>query len=226
MGDRHAIVDVARALGISHGSVYRHLPSKAALRDAVTERWLARIAEPLEAVAAEVGPATGRLTGWLNLLAGSKRRRAVEEPELFATYLGQAAESREVVRAHVETARFHNPVHAVEWIGVSFGPQSSWFDRASARSSSRKSGCAIAIRSLALSETLLPKSSAMPHSVTTVRTWARVVTTPAPAARVATIRDRVPPAAVDGRAMIAFPCTAWAAPRMKSIWPPTPLYRR
>ena len=34
------VVDVARALDVSHGSVYRHFPSKAALRDAVTERWL------------------------------------------------------------------------------------------------------------------------------------------------------------------------------------------
>jgi AcrR family transcriptional regulator len=96
------VVDIARALGVSHGSVYRHFPSKAALRDAVTERWLARIAEPLEAVAAEGGPATERLTRWLDLLAGSKRRWALEEPELFATYVGLTAESREVVRAHVE----------------------------------------------------------------------------------------------------------------------------
>ena len=41
------VVDVARALGVSHGSVYRHFPSKAALRDAVTERWLARVSDPL-----------------------------------------------------------------------------------------------------------------------------------------------------------------------------------
>ena len=32
------VVDVARALEVSHGSVYRHFPSKAALRDAVAER--------------------------------------------------------------------------------------------------------------------------------------------------------------------------------------------
>jgi hypothetical protein len=37
-----------------------------------------------------------------------------------------------------------------------------------------------------------------------------------------TIRDAVPRAAVDGRAMIARPSGASAAPRMKSIWPPTP----
>ena len=30
------VVDVARALGVSHGAVYRHFPSKAALRDAVS----------------------------------------------------------------------------------------------------------------------------------------------------------------------------------------------
>jgi AcrR family transcriptional regulator len=49
------VVDVARALGVSHGSVYRHFPSKAALRDAVTERWLSEISQPLEAVAAGRG---------------------------------------------------------------------------------------------------------------------------------------------------------------------------
>ena len=38
-----SVVDVARALGVSHGSVYRHFGSKAALRDAVTETiWFGR----------------------------------------------------------------------------------------------------------------------------------------------------------------------------------------
>ena len=96
------VVDVARALGVSHGSVYRHFPSKAALRDAVTKRWLARISAPLAAVADEDGPAPERLGRWLDLLVTSKRRMAREDPELFATYLQLAADSREVVRAHVD----------------------------------------------------------------------------------------------------------------------------
>src|SRR6266542_6249936 len=74
------VVDVARALGVSHGSVYRHFPSKAALRDAVTERWLARVAAPLAAVAAEDGPAPERLRRWLDLLVASKRQRALDDP--------------------------------------------------------------------------------------------------------------------------------------------------
>ena len=97
------VVDVARALDVSHGSVYRHFPSKAALRDAVAERWLARISDPLRAVAAEGGPAPERLRRWLELLISSKRSRAREDPELFATYVQLVAESRQVVIAHVQT---------------------------------------------------------------------------------------------------------------------------
>jgi AcrR family transcriptional regulator len=97
------VVDVARALEVSHGSVYRHFPSKAALRDAVAERWLARISDPLADVAAEEAPAPERLRSWLDLLISSKRSRALEDPELFATYVQLVAQSREVVLAHVQT---------------------------------------------------------------------------------------------------------------------------
>lgn len=97
------VVDVARALGVSHGSVYRHFPSKAALRDAVTERWLSRVSAPLAAVAVEEGPALERLRRWLDVLIATKRRKALDDPELFATYIAISAESREVITAHVET---------------------------------------------------------------------------------------------------------------------------
>jgi AcrR family transcriptional regulator len=96
------VVDVARALGVSHGSVYRHFPSKAALRDAVTERWLAEISSPLAAVAAAHDSAPERLRRWLDLLVSSKRSRALDDPELFATYVELTAGARDVVRAHVE----------------------------------------------------------------------------------------------------------------------------
>jgi AcrR family transcriptional regulator len=96
------VVDVAQALGVSHGAVYRHFPSKAALRDAVVERWLARVSSPLQAVAEEKGSAPDRLRRWLDLLIGTKRKKAREDPELFATYVTLAAQSRGVVTGHVE----------------------------------------------------------------------------------------------------------------------------
>lgn len=99
--DKATVVDIARELGVGHGSVYRHFPSKAALRDAVAEGWLASVSEPLATVAAEEGPAPERLRRWLDLLIESKRSRAFEDPELFATYVKLAGESREVITAHV-----------------------------------------------------------------------------------------------------------------------------
>ncbi|SMH62422.1 TetR family transcriptional regulator [Azospirillum agricola] len=95
------VVDVARALGVSHGSVYRHFPSKAALRDAVTERWLARVSAPLAAIAAEDGPAPARLRRWLDALIGAKHAKVLDDPEMFATYMTLAADAREVVAGHV-----------------------------------------------------------------------------------------------------------------------------
>ncbi len=97
------VVDIARALGVSHGSVYRFFPSKAALRDAVTERWLARISTPLAAVVTEPGPAPARLRRWFDLLIASKRQKVFDDPELFATYITLVADARDVVSAHVVT---------------------------------------------------------------------------------------------------------------------------
>jgi AcrR family transcriptional regulator len=96
------VVDVARALGVSHGSVYRFFASKAALRDAVTKRWLERVCGPLAKIAGEDGPAPARLRRWFDRLIALKREKARIEPELFATYHAIFAESREVVRAHVQ----------------------------------------------------------------------------------------------------------------------------
>ena len=49
--DKTTVLDVARQLGVSHGSVYRHFPSKAALREAVIRRWLDQVRDELAAAA-------------------------------------------------------------------------------------------------------------------------------------------------------------------------------
>jgi AcrR family transcriptional regulator len=95
------VLDVARVLGVSHGSVYRHFPSKTALREAVAERWLARAHAPLSAVAGVDAPAPWRLRQWLTTLFATKRAKALDDPELFATYLVLVQESSTVTDAHV-----------------------------------------------------------------------------------------------------------------------------
>ena len=85
--DKTTVVDVARALGVSHASLYRHFAGKAALRDAVARRWLARLTAPLDALAAaEPGRhAPERLRGWLTALCAAKRAKVLDDPLLFAT---------------------------------------------------------------------------------------------------------------------------------------------
>ncbi|MER5636806.1 TetR family transcriptional regulator [Kitasatospora sp. NPDC002227] len=97
------VVDIARTLGVSHGSVYRHFPSKSALREAVTQRWLDQAHHDLYSIAVDRGPAVDRLHRWLATLFAAKRRKALEDPELFATYLTLVDELSSAVEAHIET---------------------------------------------------------------------------------------------------------------------------
>lgn len=96
------VVDVAQALGVSHGSVYRHFASKAALRDAVLRVWLERMMAPLQAIVAGRASPPTRLRQWLTTLREAKRDKALGDPELFATYGALAADAREVISDHVE----------------------------------------------------------------------------------------------------------------------------
>ncbi|MFC9277909.1 TetR/AcrR family transcriptional regulator [Streptomyces collinus] len=95
------VVDVARALGVSHGSVYRHFRTKAALREAVTKRWLDRTSERLAGIAAGDDAAEDRLRAWLAALFEAKRHKAGDDPELFATYTVLTDENGEAVGEHV-----------------------------------------------------------------------------------------------------------------------------
>src|SRR5260370_28373207 len=87
------VVDVARALDVSHGSVYRHFPSKASLREAVAKRWLDRLSAPLSKVAEASGPAPARLERWLRTMFAIKHKRLGDDPEMFATHLALAREA-------------------------------------------------------------------------------------------------------------------------------------
>ncbi|MDQ0910677.1 AcrR family transcriptional regulator [Streptomyces canus] len=95
------VVDVARALGVSHGSVYRHFRTKAALREAVTKRWLDRTTGMLAVITEADGDPEARLREWFAALFEAKRRKAGDDPELFATYTVLTGENVEAVVEHL-----------------------------------------------------------------------------------------------------------------------------
>ena len=88
------VVDVARALGVSHAALYRHVATKAELLDLVVGRWVEATMPPLRAIAAQPGSAPQRLRKLIDALIADKRRRAADDPELFATYRALAADAR------------------------------------------------------------------------------------------------------------------------------------
>jgi AcrR family transcriptional regulator len=96
------VVDVARALGVSHTAVYRHVATKAELRGLVVGRWAEQTMPPLRAVAGRPGPAPQRLRQLFDALIAVKRRRAANDPELFAAYRTLAADAESVVAAHLD----------------------------------------------------------------------------------------------------------------------------
>jgi AcrR family transcriptional regulator len=125
------VVDVARALDVSHGSVYRHFPSKASLRQAVAKRWLDRVSAPLDEIMAASGPAPARLEDWLRTLCTAKQKKVCEDPEMFATYLTLAREACTVVKAHREG--LVDQIAAI----ISDGVQQGAFDAVDVKASAR-----------------------------------------------------------------------------------------
>ncbi|MFE3191330.1 TetR family transcriptional regulator [Nocardia sp. NPDC059240] len=100
--DKTTVLDVARQLGVSHGSVYRHFASKAALREAVIRRWLDQVRNELTRAARNSDlPPAERLPALLATMFAIKWAKAREDPELFATFRVLAAEHSTVSSDHV-----------------------------------------------------------------------------------------------------------------------------
>lgn len=126
------VVDVARALDMSHSNVYKHFASKSALFDAVAERWLAHVMAPLTKITADKKtPAPKRLKAWLRQLAETKRRKVLDDPEMFTVYTGITAEAHDVVARHL--THLHDEVSEILRDGAKAGDWSLKSTDAAAR---------------------------------------------------------------------------------------------
>jgi len=123
--DKANVVDVARTLGMSHGNIYRHFPSKQALINAVALRWLHAVVVPLEAIVEDqTQPAVERLSAWFYKLREIKRRKVLDDPELFHLHHNIAMQAPNIVTEHVAT--LHAQVEKLIAEGVAegeFSPQ-------------------------------------------------------------------------------------------------------
>jgi len=105
---------------MSHSNVYKHFASKSALFDAVAERWLVQVMTPLTKITADKKtPAPKRLKAWVRTLAEVKRKKVLDDPEMFAVYGSVTADAHEVVARHI--ARLIDEVSEILRDGVKAG---------------------------------------------------------------------------------------------------------
>lgn len=102
-----SVVDVAKALKVSHGVLYRHFDGKADMVDAAIERWLDRLAGPLAVIAAEQGPAPERMRRWFDVLIASQAAKAQNDPELFDAFRELARRGGHAIDVEVERRAAH-----------------------------------------------------------------------------------------------------------------------
>lgn len=108
--EKFRLVDIAKQLGIAHTSLYNHFPDKAALLDAVSEKWVTMVDAELAAIAARKPISTETyltlLTELFTTLHRRKREKVSTDPELYKAFDSAAEEHKAFIATHL-----HN-VHA------------------------------------------------------------------------------------------------------------------
>lgn len=109
------VVDVARALDVSHALLYRHFPDRDSLLDLVSERWLETIDTELEKIASADKPPEDKIRTWFLTLHRLKCRKVRMDPEMYRAFDMAAARRKPFVIKHLETAFGQMSRMAKEW---------------------------------------------------------------------------------------------------------------
>ncbi len=85
-GAKTNVVDIAKAMGLSHSAIYRHFGSKAEIFDALAAATMVEEATLAETIVEADGPAAERLAALVLTLHRRKRAKFAEDPEMHALY--------------------------------------------------------------------------------------------------------------------------------------------
>ncbi|ASB90893.1 HTH-type transcriptional regulator MtrR [Bacillus sonorensis] len=99
-----SITDVAKALNVSHGTIYRHFKSKKEIFEAATEMWLnEKILKPLTDVYHDSSlKGAAHVKAYIEKLFELKRYYAGKDEELFAMYAKVTNESSKLVDENID----------------------------------------------------------------------------------------------------------------------------
>ena len=100
-----AVADIARELGMSPANVYRFFPSKAAINEAIAEKFLEQIHGRLDALVAEEKPAAERLERFVLEQHRFNKSQFVSERRMHDMVACAMEENWPVVDAHIEAVQ-------------------------------------------------------------------------------------------------------------------------
>lgn len=113
------IVDIARALGTSHTTIYRHFKSKADVFDALVLSTMTHEQLLVSAYCNDDSPAAIRLTEFVAALNHFKVRRYAEDPEIFTLYKRVVTERPDIVISY--THRMTGLIQQIIQQGINSG---------------------------------------------------------------------------------------------------------
>jgi len=96
------VVDIARALGTSHATIYRYFPSKAEVFSAIVAAAMRDEEELARTFVDAAGPASDRLTGMVLALHRRKLERFGNDPELYELYRRVTDDRPDLVRNYAD----------------------------------------------------------------------------------------------------------------------------
>jgi AcrR family transcriptional regulator len=83
---RIRLTDVAREMGIAHSALYKHFPDKAALFDAVSEKWTRTVSNKLDRIAQQNQSPSKLIVDLFVTLHRMKVERITRDPELYKAF--------------------------------------------------------------------------------------------------------------------------------------------
>jgi len=122
--DKMTVVDIARALGMSHANVYRFFKNKSEILDAIIDEWLSKLEIFVEEIARRPISAAARIEAVVLELHRRRKQKLVKDAAFFETYRrvvelrpDAASKRREKVRKVFERL-IREGVHAGEFTTV------------------------------------------------------------------------------------------------------------
>jgi AcrR family transcriptional regulator len=94
------VTAIARDLGMTHSSIYRHFPTKEALIDAVIAQWLLQLELRLKEIADSPDPADDKLERFILALAYYAREKGEKDPLFFKCYIVARQENSASIANH------------------------------------------------------------------------------------------------------------------------------